>query len=218
MTGLSRSPQTLDAGIVVVDTTTGIVLRIITFQYNPDSLSRSFQVQAVGDRADRSYPLRLKGPAVETIKLEAELDAADQLEFPDQNAVTVQVGLHPQIALLEGLVYPSVAQLVNSDSLADSGQLEILPVEAPMTIFVWSPNRLAPVRITELSVTEEAFDVNLNPLRAKVSLGMRVLSVSDVGYEHPAGTAYLAHQRRKEQLAAMAVSGSFSQLGITGLS
>ena len=34
---------------------------------------------------------------------------------------------------------------------------------------------MLPVKLTEFSITEEAFDVNLNPIRAKVSLGMRVL-------------------------------------------
>jgi superfamily II DNA helicase RecQ len=43
-------------------------------QYNPDTLTRSFQVKGVGgESADRSEALRLKGPAVESIKLDAML-------------------------------------------------------------------------------------------------------------------------------------------------
>ena len=37
--------------------------------------------------------------------------------------------------------------------------------------------------MTEFSITEEAFDTNLNPIRAKISLTMRVLSVNDLTYE-----------------------------------
>ena len=58
---------------------------------------------------------------------------------------------------------------------------------------------------------------SLNPLRAKVSLGMRVLTVTDVGFDHRAGSLYLAHHRRKEELAAKVAAGAMSTLGIEGL-
>ena len=74
-------------------------------------------------------------------------------------------------------------------------------MQAPLTLFVWSRSRVVPVRLTEFSVTEEAFDPGLNPIRAKVSLGMRVLSVDDVGFDQKAGQLYLAYQQQKEQLA-----------------
>jgi hypothetical protein len=205
-------------GIVLVSPDTGSVLRIISLQYNPDTLSRTLQVQAIGENADRSHPLRIKAPPVETFKVDAELDATDQLEFPDQFPDAARLGIHPQLALLESLAYPTVTQLVGANSLAGSGILEIAPMEAPITVFVWSASRIVPVRLTELSVTEEAFDPNLNPLRAKVSLGMRVLSVHDVGFTHRAGALYLAHQSRKESLAGQVGSATFSALGITGLS
>jgi hypothetical protein len=218
MTGFPGSPPLVKGGLVLVDAASGTVLNIITLQYNPDSLSRSFQVQAVGENADRSHPLRLRAPAVETIKVEAELDAADQLEHPDQFPDTARLGVHPQLALLENLVYPTVRQLVSADQLAALGTLEIAPMEAPLSVFVWSASRIMPVRLTDLSVTEEAFDPNLNPLRAKVSLGMRVLTVNDVGFSHRAGVLYLAHQARKEALAARVARGVFGTLGIGGLS
>ncbi|MFB7614932.1 hypothetical protein [Kitasatospora sp. NPDC056181] len=218
MTGFPRSPRLMRGGIVELDPGSGSVLRIIALQYNPDSLTRSFQVQDTGEeKHQRSQPLRFKAPPVETVKVEAELDAADQLEFPDRFPDAGQVGVHPQLAALELLVYPTVGQLVGADQSAAAGSLEILPMEAPVTVFVWSPSRIMPVRITELSVTEEAFDPALNPLRAKVQLGMRVLSVNDVGFDHRAGGLYLAHQRRLEALAARAGGGSFAALGIGGL-
>ena len=54
---------------------------------------------------------------------------------------------------------------------------------APLTLFIWSKNRIVPVRLTDFSITEEAFDPELNPIRAKVSLGMRVLNVDDLGFD-----------------------------------
>ena len=123
-----------------------------------------------------------EGPPVETIKLEAELDAADQLEFPDQHQNIVESGLHSQLAALETLIYPHSRQLENNNRMAGSGKLEIFPMEAPLTLFIWSKSRILPMRLTEFSITEEAFDTSLNPIRAKVSLAMRVLSVDDLGF------------------------------------
>jgi hypothetical protein len=202
-------------GLVLLDHETGHVRRIIVLQYNPDTLSRTLQVQgASGDAGDRSEALRLKGPAIETVKLEAELDATDQLERPDQHLNAVQFGIQPQLAALETLVYPSVADLIATNALASAGTIEIAPAETPLTLFVWSRQRILPVRVTDLSVTEEAFDSSLNPIRAKVSLGLRVLSVDDLGFEHRGGTLFLGYLKNKEQLAAAFAGGTPGHLGL----
>jgi hypothetical protein len=220
MSSFPGSPRILKAGIVPLDPVTSAVLsaRMIVLQYNPDSLSRSLQVQAVGaDGHDFSEALRLKGPPVETLKLEAEIDATDQLELPDENRTTTDVGIFPQLALLESLVYPTSTQLTANDARQSSGELEIIPMEAPLTLFVWSRSRVVPVRISELSVTEEAFDVALNPIRAKVSLGLRVLSVDDLGFANKGGALFMSYLQQKERLAARGPGGTLAQLGLTGI-
>jgi hypothetical protein len=217
MSSFPGSPRLLKGGIVLVDPTTGNVLRVIALQYNPDSVTRSLQVEGAGDGADHSEALRLKGPPIETIKLEAELDATDQLELPDHNPNAVQSGLGPQLAALETIIYPSSARLEANNTLAQQGTLEVMPIEAPLTLLVWSKNRVMPMRLTEFSIVEEAFDVALNPIRAKVSLGMRVLSVMDLGFDHRGGGLYLAFQRQKERLAALSTPGTLSQLGLGGI-
>jgi hypothetical protein len=219
MSAFPNSPQLIKGGIVLIDPDTGVVQRIIVLQYNPDTLSRTLQVQAVTPESqNRSEALRLKGPPVETFKLEAEIDATDQLEQPDQNPNAVQYGVQPQLAALEMLIYPTSVQLLENNSLAQNGTLEIAPMEAPLSLFVWSRNRIVPVRITEFSVTEEAFDPNLNPIRAKVSLGMRVLSVDDVGFGDKSGNLYIAYQQQKERMSSLAPKGTFGSLGIGGIS
>jgi hypothetical protein len=218
MSTFPNSPHVLKGGIVLLDSTSGAVQRIITLQYNPDTLTRSLQVQAVDQASkNRSQALRLIGPPVETFKLDAEIDATDQLEFPDQNQAAVQVGIYPQLAALETIIYPPSSQLLNNNSLAQSGVLEIAPMEAPLTLFVWSKNRVVPVRITDFSVTEEAFDVSLNPIRAKVSLGMRVLSIDDLGFDEKGGNLFMVYQQQKERLAGISQSGTFHDLGIGGI-
>jgi len=215
MSSFPNSPRLLKGGIVLIDANTSAVLRTITMQYNPDTLTRSLQIKALAEGGDRSEAMRLTGPPVETIKVEVELDATDQLEFPDQNSNATEFGLQPQLAALETIVYPSSAQIQSNNSLASSGTLEIIPMETPLTLFVWSKNRVVPVKLTEFSITEEAFDVNLNPIRAKVSLGMRVLSVNDLPFSHKGSSLFLAYQQQKESLAKKATGGGLSTLGIT---
>ena len=214
MSGFPNSPRLVKGGIVLMDPNSSAVLRVIPLQYNPDTLTRTLQAQTVGEGADPSEALRLKGPPIETIKLEADMDATDQIEFPDRNSSTVEFGLQPQLAALETIIYPTSAQLQSNNALASSGTLEIIPTEAPLVLFVWSKARIIPVRLTEFSITEEAFDVNLNPLRAKVSLGMRVLSINDLGFTHKGGSLYMIYQQQKERLAALSKTGTLGALGI----
>jgi hypothetical protein len=213
------SPRLVRGGIVTMNPDTSAVQTVIALQYNPDSLSRSLQIQAVpgGSDGTRVDALRLRGPAIETIKIEAELDATDQLEFPSQFPNAVQYGLHPQLAQLEMLINPTVETLIADDNMANAGTLEIIPLEQPLTLFVWSKNRVAPVRLTEFSITEEAFDTSLNPIRAKVSLGMRVLTIDDLGFQHPGGHLFMAYLANKEALAAKAKSVALTVLGLGGL-
>jgi len=217
MTTFPNSPRLLKGGLVLIDPETARVKRIISLQYNPESLSRTLQVQGFGEGGERSEALRLKGPAVETIKLDAEIDATDQLEFPEQNQNTVEHGIQPQLAVLETLVHPTSDQLNSNNQLAQSGTLEIIPMESLLSLFVWSKNRIVPVRVTDFSITEEAFDPALNPIRAKVSLGMRVLSVDDLGFQHKGGSLFMSYLQTKERLAAKVAAGSFGTLGIGGI-
>jgi len=217
MSTFPNSPRLVKGGIVLIDANTSAVVRTIPLQYNPDTLTRSLQIKALAEGGDRSDAMRLTGPPVETLKLDVELDATDQLEFPDQNPNATQFGIQPQLAALELIVYPTSAQIQSNNSLASAGTLEIIPMETPLTLFIWSKNRVLPVKLTEFSITEEAFDVNLNPIRAKVSLGMRVLSVNDLPFSHKGSSLFLAYQQQKENLAKKAASGTLNALGVTGI-
>lgn len=217
MSSFSVSPQLLKAGIVLMNPDNGSVIRVISLQYNPDTLTRSFQVQLYGEGGDRAEALRLKHAPVETIRLEAEIDATDQLEFPGENPGIVSNGIHAQLAVLEAMLYPGSEALQENHRQAGRGVLEIVPMEAPLSLFVWSKHRAVPVRVTEFSVTEEAFDPSLNPIRARVSLGLRVLSINDLGFEHRGGSLFMSYLKNKEALAGMVGSGTLNRLGLEGL-
>lgn len=216
MTTFPGSPSILKGGIVLLDPNNGAVQRIITLQYNPDSLTRTLQIQGTGaESGDRMEAMRLKGPPIETYKLEAEIDATDQLEHATQDSTAVNVGIYPQLAALETIVYPTSDVLQQNNGLAAGGTIEIIPMETPIILFIWSKHRIIPVRLTEFSITEEAFDTILNPIRAKVSLTMRVLSINDLTFDDRANSLYMAYQQQKESLARLNRGGSLKDLGIS---
>jgi hypothetical protein len=217
MSAFPNSPQLIKAGIVIMAPDSGKVIRVISLQYNPDSLTRTFQIQSYSEGGDRSEALRLKSSPIESIKLEAEIDATDQLEFPEQNPNIVKNGIHGQLAALETLLYPSSEALQNNHNQAGRGVLEIVPMEAPLSLFVWSKHRAVPVRVTEFSATEEAFDPALNPIRAKINLGLRVLSVNDLGFDHRGGSLFMSYLKNKEALAGTIGSATLNSLGLEGL-
>lgn len=207
MTSFPRSPRLLKGAILGFDVFNPVA-SVIVFQYNPDTLTRSLQAQSAGgEGGDRSEATRLKGAPVETISLEVELDATDQLARAEGTATSM--GIYPQLSALEMLLYPKSALVIANTVLLATGTLEIIPPEAPFTLFVWGPKRVLPVRLSDFSITEEAYDTSLNPIRARVSLGLRVLSYNDLPLTHPGYGMFLAHQVVKE---VMAVVGSVGNL------
>jgi hypothetical protein len=217
MSTFSGTPKIIKGGLVLLDPATGTVQRIIVLQYNPETVSRTLSPQAATGDGDRSEALRLKGPPVETIKLEAAIDATDHLEFPAQNPSAVQLGVQPQLAAIETILYPASGTLQLNHTLAAAGTLEITPAVAPLCLFVWGRQRIVPVRITEFSVVEEAFDPALNPILAKVSLGMRVLSINDLDFNSKGGSLYMVYHQARERLAQQSGGGGFNALGIGGI-
>jgi hypothetical protein len=196
----------------------GPVPNVIVFQYNPEQLSRTLtdrrpQQQATEERGSaREEAYRVTGPPVETINITVDLDAADQLSEPEFHPHTVQFGLHPALAALEMLLYPPEAQMVKIEILSGRGGAQVTSSNLPLTLFVWGKSRVVPVRVTSFSVTEQAFDQQLNPLRAKVTLGMKVLTSDDLLETSLGRNVYIAYQSQKEVLARLNLASSAEQL------
>lgn len=201
MTGLTSSPKVRKAALVAMELQNPVSTAIV-FQYNPESVTRTLQPQFMEEGGgDTTDYVRLKGAPIETMRLDIEIDATDHLASGDP--IAHQVGIYPQLAQLELLLYPK-SELVNWNSKRLlAGSMEILPPAAPMVFLVWGIKRVVPVRLTEFSVTEEQHDPSLNPIRAKVSLGLRVLSYNDLPNNGPGYHAFMAHQMAKEALATM---------------
>lgn len=208
MTTFPGSPRLTKGAIVGIDLLNPLA-SVIIFQYNPKSLSRQVQARASGQEGARAEVLRLEGPPRETITIQAlEIDAADQLE--QAQATAVGMGIYPQLSALEMLLYPKSSLVVANTALLAVGTVEIVPPEAPFTLFIWGAKRALPVRITGFTIAEQEFDPNLNPIRATVNLQMTTLTYNDFPVTHPGFHLFLAHQVVKE---AMAVAGSVDNLG-----
>lgn len=175
---------------------------VIAFQFNPATLSRTLNpptMDSSGGQGQRSMALRYKGAPTETLNVDIVIDVIDQLEKGD--ALAREVGILPELAVLESLIYPKSDDVKKNDALLDQGQIEVASgYDAPYTLFEWGSNRTLPVLVTSLSITEDLFDQNLNPIVATVKLGLRALSYSDLVKSHPGYSDFMAYQRKKEQL------------------
>jgi len=205
MTTALNSPRLLKGAIVALKPT-GSPGRVIVFQYNPDALTRTLTARMMGGEGSIGDALRFKGPPDESIKLDVEIDATDQLE--QGSPLAASMGIRPSLAALETLLYPDSSLVIANDKLAFVGYKEIIPPEAPLTLFVWGPQRILPVRLNSLSITEEAFDQALNPIRAKVSLELKVLSYQDLDLNSVGGALFMGYQVAKELLASASLATS----------
>lgn len=222
-TGSPLRPKKLRGGLVQIAQNPPTVISVVAFQYNPDTLTRTLTPRTIGgEPGDRLEVLRLTGPPKETIKLDAEFDYEDDHpEFvfaPSGDAATGSVGLLPTISALEAMITPSITQLTAIDALFAAGQIEIAPMEAPLTLLVWGPKRIVPVLLTSLTVTEEGFGPQLQPIRAKVSLELKTLTSNDF----PSGSAeeqrYLAYRQYSESWATQFTTTDTQPLGIEHIS
>jgi len=195
---------------------------VILFQFNPETMRRTLAHRALPAPATASPGtskedvLRVAGPPVETINRTVDMHAADQLAEPDQNAAVAEDGLHPALATLELLMYPPTVDTAANEQKAADGQVQINPSHLPLVLLVWGKSRVVPVKLTSFAVAEEAFDTRLNPIAAKVELGLQVLTDVELSESSIGRDAFVAYQKSKETLATKHHPSS-AQAGITNL-
>lgn len=210
MTTFPGSPRIIKGALIGIDLFNPLA-SVVVFQYNTDTMTRRLEARAVNQEGDRGEAMRLTGPPKETLTLSIEIDATDQLE--QGNILAATMGVHPTLAALEMMLYPKTASVIINDILSAVGTIEITPVEAPMVLFVWGPARVLPVRLTSFSITEEAYDQLLNPIRAKVELSLAVLSYQDLPQLSPGRALFLTHHIAKEVMATTNLFNSIANIG-----
>jgi hypothetical protein len=206
-------PLLLKGALIVFETPVPAPTNIIIFQYNPEAMTRRL-TQPGADLSGQSADARLNAgdtknvlqTPIESYSLSVELDAADQLE--ENDVVTRVVGLHPALAALELLLYPSSRVTVTNQALADGGSMMIVAPQLPLVLLVWGAMRIVPVQVTSVSITETAFDQILNPIQAKVDLEMRSLTDTELMQANrPFSTLGMVNHIAKEALARFQIGG-----------
>ena len=218
MTGRTDAVRTPRGALVGVDPANPLA-GLVVFQYNPDEMTRRLVARTPegddGTGGARNEALRLTGAPIETITLAVEVDATDQLEDGDPEAVLL--GIHPQLSALEMLLYPKSSVVLENLALTALGTIELIPMETPLTLLVWGAGRVVPVRLTSFSITEQAYDTQLNPIRARVDLELRVLSYSDLSVTNPGHHLFLAHQIAKEVMATLSARSAVGRAVAGGI-
>lgn len=213
-----RSPKFLKGALVAYESEIlGPIPNIIVFQYNPEQLSRTLTLRTPPAPAEKSggakaETYKVQGPPVESIELNIVLDAVDQLEEPALHPFAVARGIHPALSALELLLYPPENQFFENKTLSLTGSAKIKAEKTPLVLFVWGPSRVVPVQLTGFSVTEEMFDQQLNPIQAKVDLGMKVLTYMELKETSIGYGAYLATQAQKEIMARLNMMNNVEQI------
>ncbi|MCP4538625.1 MAG: hypothetical protein GY832_15940, partial [Chloroflexi bacterium] len=146
MTTFSQSPRLQKGAIVGIDPFNPLA-SVVVFQYNPNTLTRTVKPRTTAGEGAKGEAYRLAGPPEESIKVDVEIDAADQLERGDATAATM--GIYPQLSALEMLVYPKSALVIANTVLLAVGTIEVIPPPGPFTVFIWGPKRVVPVRLTD---------------------------------------------------------------------
>jgi len=211
-----NSPKVLKAALISMGATIPTP-RLIMLQYNPAELTRQLapDFEKIGDTPTGAN--LLAGPAIETIQMTARISAVDQLQANDATAIAF--GIHPQLATLELMLFPSASSIVQGLAEMALGVLEIVPPETPLTVFVWGPRRVLPVQITSYSVNETLHDTRLNPIDAEVTISMKVLTYQDFQPTQAGYFLYLANLAERElmstlgavQSGASVISGALGQ-------
>ena len=244
-TGYSRSPKLLKGALIEFsERFIGPIPNIIVFQYNPEMMTRTLEVWSqsaaggsVGESGasnDTSHTAQPFDPP-ETFTLALELDATDALENPAAHPVAFISGVADRIAAMEMLLYPQGDSLLGGLTGSISGSLGgasvsgalggatggVQPVPrgtVPVVLFVWGPGRIVPVRLTSFSVEEQAYSPLLYPIRAKVSIGLKILTPKDFPTcnrklsEELAITAFNFTRKQKEVLAAANMANSVESI------
>ncbi|QAA81835.1 hypothetical protein EI546_08940 [Aequorivita sp. H23M31] len=244
-TGYSRSPKLLKGALIEFsERFIGPIPNVIVFQYNPETMTRTLEVWSQNASGESSAGTETSHTAQpfdppETFSLALELDATDALEKPESHPVAFISGVADRIAAMEMLLYPQGDSLLGGLLGSISGSLSVgssggsiggglggasggvQPVPrgtVPVVMFVWGPGRIIPVRLTSFSVEELAYSPLLYPIRAKVSIGLKILTPKDFPScyrklsEELAITAFKFTRKQKEVLAAANMANSVESI------
>jgi hypothetical protein len=176
------------------------VPNVIVFQYNPETMTHTWtQPEAAPPSstatggAEASNPLAVKGNPGETFSFTIAMDANDEIANNGPGAPIAELsGIYSRLAALEMLLYPASAGQSGLLGTVSAGIASALGGQAsgatsavpqsvmPVALFIWGAERIVPVRVTGLTITEKLYDSTLNPTHAEAQLSLRVLTPAEL--------------------------------------
>jgi hypothetical protein len=168
---------------------------VIVFQYNPEQLTHTWtQAEPAGSAGVRtSNPQAVPGMPGESFDFTLAMDSNDDIanNVAPTAAIAEASGVYSRLAALEMLLYPTgtsnalvgavtaaVGSLLGGSS---SGPKRNVPQSViPVTLFIWGPGRIVPVRVTALTITEKLYDGALNPTHVEAHISLRVLTPAEL--------------------------------------
>lgn len=171
------------------------VPNVIVFQYNPETMTHTWTQPPPAGHAgtQTSNPLAVQGMPGEQFSFTIAMDSNE--DIADGTPVTATLaqasGLYSRLAALEMLLYPTStnnplvgavsAAIESALSGAGAGPTRTVPQSVmPVTLFIWGPGRIVPVRVTALTITEKLYDSELNPTHAEAQITLRVLTPAEL--------------------------------------
>jgi hypothetical protein len=217
---------------------------VTAFQFNPEKMVHTWSQEAPAGQpgVEAGNPMAIAGMPGETFQFTIWLDADDDALGPQFQLAQAALssGVSGRLAALEMLLYPiassrgaaqSTGGLLGTVSAAASAlgsavggsTWEVPNSTAPVVLFVWGPQRIVPVRVTTLTITETLYDVLLNPTHAEADMSLRVLTPAELFAASPepgtsAETAQIAYElmlaRRRQWAATQAANAPSSIIGM----
>jgi len=193
---------------------------VIVFQFNPETMTHSWtQPEDVGTEDGNSNPLAVRGLPGESFTFTLSMDAGEMISSGSEVAkgIAYASGINSRLAALEMLQYPtsttgqSLLGTVQGLLSSGSGDADrsVPSSQVAAALFVWGPERIVPVRLTSLSITEQLYDSLLNPTHAEANITLRVLTPQEIEYVTPsavkeiAKAAYYYSLGERQALAAL---------------
>lgn len=200
----------------------GPIPNVVLFQYNPEKLSRTIEIPPRPVNATTRETSQAGEPPYERFSVEAQFSAADQRN--SSNPIGLTMGVGPQLAALEAMVYPvqtpggligAVVDAIGSLLGASTGPDPTQPVpreQSPKILFVWGLMRVVPVIIESMTINEVQYDYMLNPEEASVTIGLAVIAPCNCCDDKIAAGALAYTQMMQDTLATVNLANTVAEV------
>lgn len=231
MLNFPLSPRIAHGGFVTVDPQSLQPARIIPFQYNPETLSRTLSLTASASTAPGSTgPSGITGAGSLGVGL-GPIGVLGQILGTAAGQTPTAPATIPAQLLTFSLFLDATDQLQFPDQnplavrygvyllLSAIEALLYPPLSSPdsLTLFVWGSNRILPVRLLQLQILEQMFDPSLNPIHVEIQVTLLARTDSDFPKNSPFRKYWEDYLNHLQALAGLFPNGSLSDLGLTGI-